>query len=501
MSQHLQDVELESADIGAAETLEPVPEPWSLRRSVARFATPAAKASLWTVFCYGATQLLRLVSNIILSRLLFPEAFGLMTVVNVFAQGLQMFSDIGVGPSIIQHRRGDDARFLDTAWTLQAIRGVAIAACSCILAWPLAYAYDQPQLFLLICVGGSTAAISGFNSMALFTARRHLKLGPVTLLEIGAQACGIAVNCAWAWWSPSVWALMAGAVVTAAVRMVFSHYVAPQHHHRFAWEPQAWHELAGFGRWICVSTVISFLAMQTDRILLSKLVPLETLGVYTVAVTVALLPNVLLSTLMFSVLYPLLCRAQRDADQSLERRLLALRGSMLAFGMLMVLCVGAGADIFYHSLYDSRYYDAIWLTQWLCVVVWMLVLNTTLESTLLALGDSRSASACCFAKFAASTVCSVIGFKVASLGGFVIGMAAGAALGQVAYQIALQGHRIHVRMQDLRFTATFAGVAALAMAAHRLSPLAPLVLLVVVAIAVAAFGRRQLISDMSPSPS
>ncbi|MFN3500356.1 MAG: oligosaccharide flippase family protein, partial [Pannonibacter indicus] len=64
----------------------------------------------------GGQQLLRLASNLALTRLLFPEAFGLMALIQTFMVGLQMFSDIGIRPSIIQNKRGEEADFLNTAW-------------------------------------------------------------------------------------------------------------------------------------------------------------------------------------------------------------------------------------------------------------------------------------------------------------------------------------------------------------------------------------------------
>ena len=67
---------------------------------------------------FGTGQVLRLASNLILTRLLFPEAFGVMAMVSVFLMGLAMFSDVGVGPAIMQSKRGDDRDFLNTAWTI-----------------------------------------------------------------------------------------------------------------------------------------------------------------------------------------------------------------------------------------------------------------------------------------------------------------------------------------------------------------------------------------------
>ena len=86
----------------------------------------AVRASIWTIGGLGTSQAIRLASNIVLTRLLFPEAFGLMAIVNVWIYGLQMMSDVGLGASIIQNKRGDEPAFLNTVWTMQVFRGFAL---------------------------------------------------------------------------------------------------------------------------------------------------------------------------------------------------------------------------------------------------------------------------------------------------------------------------------------------------------------------------------------
>ena len=61
-----------------------------------------------------------------LTRLLFPEAFGLMALIQTFMIGLAMFSDLGIGPAIIQSDRGEDPDFLNTAWVMQILRGICL---------------------------------------------------------------------------------------------------------------------------------------------------------------------------------------------------------------------------------------------------------------------------------------------------------------------------------------------------------------------------------------
>ena len=73
----------------------------------------AARGSVWTAMSFFAAQAFRLGANLILTRLLFPEAFGIMALVTVLLVGLTLFSDMGTGPAIMQSKRGDDPDFLN----------------------------------------------------------------------------------------------------------------------------------------------------------------------------------------------------------------------------------------------------------------------------------------------------------------------------------------------------------------------------------------------------
>lgn len=150
----------------------------------------AIRSSIWTTAAFVAGQAIRLGGNLVLTRLLFPEAFGLMALVAVIMQGLTNFSDTGVLQSIMQHRRAEDRRFLDTAFTIQAIRGVLLWLAACLLAWPLSLLFGAPQLTAILPVAGLSLILLGLNPMRIALAHRNLLLGRVAGLELAAQTGG-----------------------------------------------------------------------------------------------------------------------------------------------------------------------------------------------------------------------------------------------------------------------------------------------------------------------
>lgn len=175
-------------------------------RSLKQMAT---HGSLWTIAGYGTSQLLRFGSNLVLAKLLFPQAFGLMAIVNGVMQGLVMLSDVGIGQSIIRHTRRDDPAFYNTAWTLQIIRGMLLTLIGLSLAWPVGQFYD-PFLTRFIAVVSLTTLISGFNSTKIFTANRDMQLARITILDLSTQVIAICVTVGLAWYYHSIWSLVIG---------------------------------------------------------------------------------------------------------------------------------------------------------------------------------------------------------------------------------------------------------------------------------------------------
>ena len=130
-------------------------------------AMKALRGGALTILGFGGSQALRFASNLILTRILFPEAFGLMALVYVFMQGLNNFSDVGITPAIMRSQRGDDPEFLNTAWTMQIIRGFTLWMVTFIIAWPAAQFFDAPLLAQILPAVGVTLFISGFNPTRL----------------------------------------------------------------------------------------------------------------------------------------------------------------------------------------------------------------------------------------------------------------------------------------------------------------------------------------------
>lgn len=348
------------------------------------------RSSAWTALGYGGGQAMRLASNLILTRLLYPEAFGLMALVSVFIVGLTMFSDVGIGPSIMQHRRGDDPAFLNTAWTIQVIRGVILWLCTLALAMPVAAFYGEPLLAALLPVAGISLLIHGFEPTRIETAMRHLRVGLVTSLDLIAQVIGLIAMVLLAWLLQSVWALALGWIVSSLARLVLMSLYLPGIRNRPQWEPAAGRDLIHFGIWLFLSTACGFLVAQGDKAILGKFLTLEHLGLYNIGFFLASFPLLLGQTITGRILIPLY--RERPPGASAENFLALRKMRLLLTGAIfaLVAITALAGEWLVGFLYDDRYAAAGAILVLIAVIQIPAVIGMTYDQSALAAGDSRN---------------------------------------------------------------------------------------------------------------
>ena len=347
----------------------------------------------WMSMSYGAVQLLRLLNNVILARLLAPPIFGLMAVVNAIRTGVELLSDVGIMQNIISNPRGDDPLFYDTAWTLQAIRGLILATVCMLLAVPIARFFNYPQLAIILPVASLFFIFTGFDSTARALVQKQLQVARVSLFDIGTTLIALVAQVTVALITPTVWALVLGSVITGAATLATSFLFIPGMRHRFIVDPESARQLLRFGRWVFFSSIIYFFAMNFDRLYFAKQITLSQLGVYGIARSLSDMITLFVARGSNFVLFPSVAAAGL-APVDLRKRLLHGRRTLL-----LVAAVGLGGFLAVSSLivdllYDERYSQAGVILPVLCVGVWFGILTSTNDSILMGLARPQTAGEC-----------------------------------------------------------------------------------------------------------
>jgi len=324
------------------------------------------RAGGWTIAGYGANQAIRLGSNLVMTRLLVPEMFGVMAIATIVTAILGMMSDIGLHQNIVQSRRGDDPAFLDTAWVVQIIRGIFLWLAALLVSAglyasnlagliPPSSVYASPILPLVIAVGSFSAVISGFQTTGVAKAHRKFEQKRLIQMELMGQLVGLTFMIAVGVATRSIWALVGGGLVASVTVVALGHGWLKQHQNRFQWEQSALRELIGFGKWIFISSTFSVLAVHGDRLLLGGYVDAGVLGMYAIAALILGAIEGALGRLFTAVSLPALSEVARSDPARLKEIYYRLRVPgdlvlMFAGGLLF-----ATGQRVIDLLYDPRY--------------------------------------------------------------------------------------------------------------------------------------------------
>ena len=337
----------------------------------------------------GLSQALRLIGNLILTRLLVPEMFGLMAIANVLLTAFGLFSDIGSGPAVIRSKRGLEPAFLNTAWTMNVLRGAFLWLLTILAAFPAAGFYEQPILVWVVPILGFSFVLDGLDSMATVTVNKKLQMGRLTIMKLGVQCCSVFIMIVLAYFYKNVWALVIGGIAGACIRLIWSYQLDKEIRHRFVWDRSVASELFHFGKWIFLSTAMMFLATQADRLLLGKLFPLALFGVYSIAAGFAELPKNIVSTLSSTIIFPVISLYAHLEPAEIRKKILEKRKLILLPLALLVAVLCGFGDLLMNFLYDDRYHEAEWILPLLALGMWPLLLYATIDRCLYVFDNPR----------------------------------------------------------------------------------------------------------------
>jgi len=355
-----------------------------------RFLT-VLHGTTWTMVGYGVGQVLRLASTLLLARLLVPEAFGLVALVNVFLGGLEMLTDLGIGLDVVQHKSGDDPLFINTAFLVQCVRGILIWIIATLLAFPFAHFYHQPAIIALAAVASLSVLFRGFAGGSVWLLLRHVQIGKLTTLNVSSDFIGFVVSVIWALISPTMWALVAGRIATALAFMIGSHLI-PGHVASLKWDRTAGRDILMFGTGIFLSSATYFLSGQAERLVVAKFVTVAALGCFSLALSLSGAALGVVTQVSGQVFFPMISKALREDRQRAAKH---YRKTRFVFTALSII-VGIGFVAYSHRLVafllPPKYEMTGWMLQLLGWRAAQVIFASPAVNLTLACSDSRAAA-------------------------------------------------------------------------------------------------------------
>lgn len=356
----------------------------ALRRSLGSRRSLLGAAG-WVSATFIAQQTLRLVSNVVLAWLLAPALLGTMLLINTLRTGGELLTDVGVGQSIVNNPSGNEPAFYNTAWTIQIVRGLILFALAIALTVPIARLYGKPELLILLPAVAPIFIITGLTSPARFLLQKRLEVRKLALFDLAAALFGTAVQIGLALYTPTIWALVWGLLIGTAGPAAASFFLIDWRSHRLRWEKEAVRAVLHFGKWVFLSSLIYFLAMNFDRLYFADAIPIALLGVYGIARTFADTITLLFQRMGSLLIFPKVSASQQRGFD-LQRAIRPIRLATLLVAATGLALAVALADRFIYLIYDERYHAAGFFLSILLVGSWFGILATMADAMMMGVG-------------------------------------------------------------------------------------------------------------------
>jgi O-antigen/teichoic acid export membrane protein len=306
---------------------------------------------VWTTATRVSVQLLQLGTSIVLARLLAPEAFGVVALSATVIGFTALFVDLGLSSAIVQRPVLDD-RLLSTAFWLNALLGLVLAAPIALLAPLAADFFDEPELSTLLPVASLSFVLS-LNVVQLGLLRRELDFRRIGYMSIVNSLVTAAVSITGALLGLGAMALILGSVAATVVGTVQSYLYVP-------WRPTnrpdrtSALDLWRYSRGLLGFGIVNYWSRNADNLLIGRFLGTTALGFYGRAYNLMLMPVTQMSSVLSTVLFPTLTKVQHDRERFARAWLMSTKASWVA-GAPLGIGMAVTAPALVETLYGTRW--------------------------------------------------------------------------------------------------------------------------------------------------
>ena len=283
--------------------------------------------------------LLKFARNILVARLLSVENFGIAATIAIIFGFIEMMAFLGLDRFLIQTRDEDLGRVQTTLQTMQALRGVFVAAVLYLTAGPLAALMDVPEIAWAFRLMAVLPLIQGFMHLDPARAQRGMRFGPFLKVALSAEILGLL----------SVWPLflvfgdyrvvLGALVVQTVLTTLFSHLVA-ERRYALGFDRVLALRALRFGWPLLLNAALMFGILQGDRIIVANQLGPVTLGLFSLAFMLTFMPTGVLAQTVNRLFLPKLAPLQDD-----PAAFDALARVVVQTGLVVGLAVAIGFSI------------------------------------------------------------------------------------------------------------------------------------------------------------
>ena len=273
-------------------------------------------ATKWSAITELIVRLLVPIVNMVLARLLTPEAFGIVTTLTMIITFAEIFTDAGFQKYLIQHEflndQDRDERTNVAFWS-NLIMSLGFWGLIALFADPLATLVGNPGLGYVLIVACASIPLEAFSSIQMALYKRDFDFKTLFKVRLIAILVPIFVTIPLAFWLKSFWALVLGTlaqnIANAILLTAFS-----------KWKPRLYYnwqqlkEMLSFTIWSMIEQISIWATGYVDVFIVGTALSQHYLGLYKTTSTLVGQIMGLITAATTPILFSSLSRLQNDED-------------------------------------------------------------------------------------------------------------------------------------------------------------------------------------------
>lgn len=271
------------------------------------------KGVSWLAFFKLISQVFSWTVTIVVARILIPEDYGLMEKATILTGYAAMFSELGLGAAIIQKPDINKRELSSVFWFSIAVSMLMVILCF-ILAIPTAMMFDDVRVIPITRSVSILFIIAGLQIVPLNLLKKNLEFKKVGFIEMSSVAISCASMVVIAYLGGGVWTLIGGHIIRNIIRLILA-YTLTRWKPIFHFDAKEAKQFLKFGIYVAMGQSLFYIYEKSDRFFAGRAWNTSTLGLYSLALSLAIMPTEKIVVLINQVSYSALSKLQHDLKQ------------------------------------------------------------------------------------------------------------------------------------------------------------------------------------------
>jgi len=352
--------------------------------------------------------------TIVLARVLSPSDFGLVGMVMVLMLLIRFFRDFGLTKATIQRAVISRPEISNLFWInagISLLFGALLTAFAPLIA--SFYGREELTQITMALAGGLVIEGLGLQHHALML--RGMQYGKLALCDVVAQCLSVSVALMAAFYGLGFWALVLMPIVGSVTRLSFIVCFT-------RWIPSMisnhgdTRSYLFFGSNLFGYNLLNYFSRNTDSILIGRFLGADTVGLYSYAYRLLMLPIQQLNGPMLNVMLPTFSRLQGEPDRFAETYYKTVRMMISVTFPFLGLAYAIAPSLFTFVL-GVEWVESAYLFQILAPAAFVIASNVATDWVYLARGETNRMFKWALFRVPFTLICMVIGLFYGGVGG------------------------------------------------------------------------------------